>query len=82
MNGIFLAIVLIAFSAAAWREITHVAVAGSPSPMEALSAAVMSSASGAVELALGLVGMGTPLMASPTKPPGACTGSTVTGSPW
>ena len=56
MNGIFLAIVLIAFSAAAWREIMHVAVAGSPSPMEALSAAVMSSASGAVELALGLVG--------------------------
>ena len=56
MNGIFLAIVLIAFSAAAWREITHVAVAGSPSPMEALSTAVMSSASGAVELALGLVG--------------------------
>jgi spore maturation protein SpmA len=57
MNWIFLGIVLIAFSAAAWRELTHVAVEGMPSPMEALSSGMISSATGAVELALGLVGV-------------------------
>lgn len=57
MNGIFLGIVLIAFASAAWREWSHVAVAGTPSPMEALSAGMISSASGAVELAMGLVGV-------------------------
>jgi spore maturation protein SpmA/spore maturation protein SpmB len=57
VNGIFLAIVLIAFAAAAWREFSHVPVEGTPSPMEALSAGMIQSASGAVELALGLVGV-------------------------
>lgn len=57
MNTIFFAIVLIAFAAAAWRELGHVAVEGVQSPMEALSAGMISSASGAVELAIGLVGV-------------------------
>lgn len=57
MNGIFLAIVLIAFAAAAWRQIGHVPVEGTPSPMEALSSGMIDAASGSVELALGLVGV-------------------------
>ncbi|TXL64151.1 nucleoside recognition domain-containing protein [Zeimonas arvi] len=57
MNRIFLGIVLIAFGAAAWRQFGHVPAAGAKSPMEALSAAMISSAGGAVELAIGLVGV-------------------------
>ena len=57
MNGIFFGIVLIAFVAAAWRQFSHVPVDGVQSPMEVLSAGMISSASGAVELALGLVGV-------------------------
>lgn len=56
MNWIFLGIVLIAFLAAAVGEFMHVPVDGVSSPMEALSAGVFSSATGAVELAIGLVG--------------------------
>ncbi len=57
MNWIFFGIVSIAFLSAAWRELRHVAAEGVQSPMEALSAGMISSASGAVELALGLVGV-------------------------
>jgi spore maturation protein SpmA/spore maturation protein SpmB len=57
MNLIFLAIVLIAFLAAAARELSHVPLEGVQSPMEALSTGMISSATGAVELALGLVGV-------------------------
>ncbi|MBA4742395.1 MAG: spore maturation protein [Azoarcus sp.] len=57
MNGIFLGIVLIAFAAAAWRQIGHVPVEGQPSPMEVLSSGMIDAAGGAVELALGLVGV-------------------------
>ncbi len=57
MNWIFFGIVSIAFLAAAWRELRHVPVEGVQSPMEALSAGMISSAGGAVELALGLVGV-------------------------
>ncbi|MDX5362965.1 MAG: spore maturation protein [Pseudazoarcus pumilus] len=57
MNGIFLGIVLIAFAAAAWRQIGHVPVEGQPAPMEALSKGMIDAASGSVELALGLVGV-------------------------
>ena len=57
MNRIFLGIVLIAFGAAAWRQFGHVPGQGAKSPMEALSAAMISSAGGAVELAIGLVGV-------------------------
>lgn len=56
MNWIFLGIILIAFLAAAVGEFTHVPTEGVATPMEALSAGVFSSATGAVELALGLVG--------------------------
>lgn len=57
MNAIFFGIVLIAFAAAAWREFHHIPVADLPSPMEALSTGMIQSAAGAVELALGLVGV-------------------------
>ena len=57
MNGIFLGIVLVAFAAAAWRQFVFVAVDGAQSPMQALSAGMISSAGGAVELAIGLVGV-------------------------
>lgn len=56
MNGIFLGIVLLAFVAAAVGEFNYVAVDGSSSPMQLLSAGMLSSAADAVELALGLVG--------------------------
>ena len=55
MNWIFLGIILSAFLAAALGEFTHVSTEGVPSPMEALSAGVFSSATGAVELALSLI---------------------------
>jgi len=57
MNWIFLGIVLVAFVAAAWRQVGFVATEGMQSPMEALSAGMITSASGAVELAIGLVGV-------------------------
>ncbi|HLS57232.1 MAG TPA: nucleoside recognition domain-containing protein [Zeimonas sp.] len=57
MNWIFLGIVLVAFGVAAWRQVGFVATGGAQSPMEALSAAMISSAGGAVELAIGLVGV-------------------------
>ena len=55
MNRIFLGIVLIAFGAAAWRQFGHVPAQGAKSPMEALSSAMISSAGGAVELAIGFL---------------------------
>jgi spore maturation protein SpmA/spore maturation protein SpmB len=57
MNWIFLALVGIAFAVAAIREVRHVPVESGQSPMEALSSGVIGSAGGAVELALGLVGV-------------------------
>jgi spore maturation protein SpmA len=57
MNAIFFGIVLIAFLATAWRELTFVAVADVPAPMAELSSEMLGAASGAVELALGLVGV-------------------------
>lgn len=57
MNAIFFGIVLIAFLATAWRELTFVAVADVPTPMAELSSEMLGAASGAVELALGLVGV-------------------------
>lgn len=56
MNAIFLAIVLVAFGTAAWRELFSAPVDGAPSPMHALSTATVSSAGDAVVLAIGLVG--------------------------
>ena len=61
MNIIFFAIVLIAFLSAGWRQINWMPSDGVVLPMEGLSKAMVESASGSVELALGLVGVMTPL---------------------
>ena len=55
MNVIFFAIVLIAFATAAWQQVFL--PAGETSPMDALSMAMVESAAGSVELALGLIGV-------------------------
>ncbi|HSV93018.1 MAG TPA: nucleoside recognition domain-containing protein, partial [Desulfobacterales bacterium] len=57
MNTVFLAIVLISVGAAAWGQLFALPAAGGASPMEALSKAMIQSAAGAVDLALGLVGV-------------------------
>jgi len=57
MNAIFFAIVLIAFLVAGWKQLTWLPLAEEPSPIEALSKAMIDSATGSVELALGLVGV-------------------------
>ena len=57
MNIIFVIIVLSAFFFAGWHQIFFIHVIGSPSPMEVLSKAMIESAGGAVELAIGLVGV-------------------------
>ena len=56
MNAVFLAIVLVAFLTAAWREFRHDPADGD-SPMQELTSAMVDSAGGAVELAIGLVGV-------------------------
>lgn len=55
MNAVFLLIVLSAFVVAGWQQL--VGYSGELSPMDALSRAMVDSASGSVELALGLVGV-------------------------
>ncbi|MBC2715754.1 MAG: spore maturation protein [Desulfobacteraceae bacterium] len=57
MNLVFFLIVLIAFVFAGWHQILWVPVEGVASPIEALSVAMVESAGGAVELAIGLVGV-------------------------
>jgi spore maturation protein SpmA/spore maturation protein SpmB len=57
MNRIFLALVVIAFGSAAWRQIGWEPTQTGKSPMEALSGAMIASAGSAVELAIGLVGV-------------------------
>ena len=57
MNLIFFIIVLIAFISAGWRQINWMPGDGELSPMESLSRSMVESASGSVELALGLVGV-------------------------
>ncbi len=57
MNTIFFAIVIIAFATAGWHQLTWIPLGDAPSPMEALSKAMVESAAGSVELALGLVGV-------------------------
>ena len=57
MNIIFFIIVLIAFISAGWRQINWMPGDGDLSPMESLSRSMVESASGSVELALGLVGV-------------------------
>jgi spore maturation protein SpmA/spore maturation protein SpmB len=57
MNVIFVLIVLIAFLFAGWQQLFFIAMQGASSPMEILSKAMITSAGGAVELAIGLVGV-------------------------
>ena len=57
MNLIFLGIVLIAVMVAGARQLTYEPVEGVATPMELLSSGMISSAQGAVELAIGLVGV-------------------------
>jgi len=62
MNGVLLLMVGVAFAFASWRQLTWVAVAGAAAPMELLSKAMIEAASGAVTLAIGLVGVMTLFM--------------------
>ncbi|MCW8889668.1 MAG: spore maturation protein, partial [Sedimenticola sp.] len=55
MNVVFFVLVLSAFLTAAWRQ--FYTTGSDVSPMDALSSAMIDSATGAVELALGLVGV-------------------------
>lgn len=57
MNIIFVVIVMGAFLFAGWQQIFFSIDAGDPAPMELLSKAMVDSAGGAVELAIGLVGV-------------------------
>jgi spore maturation protein SpmA/spore maturation protein SpmB len=57
MNLIFALMVLIAFLFAGWQHIFFLPAAGQPTAMEILSKAMIDSAGGAVELAIGLVGV-------------------------
>jgi spore maturation protein SpmA len=57
MNIVFLIIVLSAVGFAGWHQLFWAATDGAVSPMEALSKAMVESAGGAVELAIGLVGV-------------------------
>lgn len=57
MNLILLIMVGVAFLFAGWRQLTWIPVESQMAPMEALSKAMIDSASGAVELAIGLVGV-------------------------
>jgi spore maturation protein SpmA len=57
VNRIFLIIVLAAVLFAGWNQFSFQSAADLPSPMEALSTAMVESATGAVDLAIGLVGV-------------------------
>jgi spore maturation protein SpmA len=57
MNIIILIMVGCAFVFAGWRQLTWIPLAGHNAPMEALSKAMIDSSAGAVELAIGLVGV-------------------------
>jgi len=62
MNGILLAMVSVAFVFAGWRQLVWIPLAGTSAPMELLSKAMIEAASGAVTLAIGLVGVMTLFM--------------------
>jgi spore maturation protein SpmA len=58
MNGIFFAIVLIAFGVAAWRELVWVATEpNAVGPMQNLANAIIEAAANSVTLAIGLIGV-------------------------
>ena len=55
MNLVFFILILVSFTTAAWQQLRW--AGDGVAPMEALSAAMVDSAAGSVELALGLVGV-------------------------
>ncbi|MDP6388568.1 MAG: nucleoside recognition domain-containing protein [Alphaproteobacteria bacterium] len=57
MNAVFFAIVLISFLIAGYREITWQEVENTASPMEALAGGMVDTATDAVTLAIGLIGV-------------------------
>ncbi len=57
MNRIFLIIVLVAVCFAGWKQLTFDSSGSAAAPMEALSSAMVETAGGAVDLAIGLVGV-------------------------
>jgi len=57
VNAVFLFMVVVAFGFAGWHQFFWTAGQGTVAPMQALSMAMIESAAGAVELAIGLVGM-------------------------
>lgn len=57
MNIIFFLIILIAFICTAWQQVFQMPPDGSTSPMEVLTQAMVDSAAGSVELAIGLIGV-------------------------
>ena len=57
MNKVFIAIVFFAFVFAGVQQVTGIAAADGQTPMELLSKAMVDSAGGAVDLAIGLVGV-------------------------
>ncbi len=58
MNGIFFAIVIIAFLVAAYRQMTWVpSTADDASPMDQLAIGMIDTASSSVTLAIGLIGV-------------------------
>lgn len=57
MNGIFFALVAIAFAVAAGRELLGLGPVGDVSAMQALTTAIIDGARSAVELAIGLIGV-------------------------
>lgn len=57
MNIVFFAIVLVSFFTSSWHQLAWIPSQGRQSPMEILSGSIVESAAGAVELALGLIGV-------------------------
>jgi spore maturation protein SpmA len=57
MNIVFYIIVLLSSVVTAFRQFAWTSEAGSPSPMESLSKAIVDTAGSSVELALGLIGV-------------------------
>ena len=57
MNAVFLFMVVVAFGFSGWHQFFWTAAPGATAPMQALSSAMIEAAAGAVELAIGLVGM-------------------------
>lgn len=57
MNYVFFVIVAISFVVAGWRQVFGALAQGASSPMDELSQAMVKSAGGSVELAIGLIGV-------------------------